>query len=752
MTKGSLRALSKGYAQGTYTLEEYRRQRTELIDAIVAGEAPIVKYEAPPPPPAEPATTEIPRTERPSAAEPSGPPVKLIAGAAGLIVIAVVAAVVLWPKGEPPESRPATAPAPQIVETPPEPTAVELLINGFLEADDWQTETLQSFRAKWDALGVIDPAAAADSESYRRFADAIYAQIVEEQAAADVGHEAAVDQQHALLELAQLLGIEDQRLGSAAQTLAEEAGVEGTPPSGPEVHKADADSIPVAPAPVAVAPPAKEMEADTAQTVIPESATSPAEPAVSAESPPKLEVAQADIQAQVEAETMPPPSTAESAAEIEPEATGAATPDAAATDSGQSPQPAGAATTAAAAAAATAAAASAPKTEASRGGDTGAASKTPTTTEPATTAAKTPKKRRGCHVGLLKSRRPYCRDRLKSGSGGPTLVVLPAGEFTMGGSKAEEEPQRKVRIGYSFAMSINEISVSEYQLFCKATKRSCPEQPWDGDDYPVVLVSWNDAVAYAEWLSKQTGRRYRLPTEAEWEYGARAGTTSSYPFGDELLPTHARFTYATAPDSPLPQSDKSINRNKFRLYHMVGNVREWVADTWSNSYAGAPTDGSARIDSGAAEHVIRGGSFQDGADALRSAARTHQPAGAADTVTGFRVVQEIETTAESAASTILDDAAWLSAQSPSNLTVQLFAVKQLDRVRELIAAHPELEIRIIPVVGTSVRYRIVHGVFHTNVEAGHAFASLPKDIADHSRPPVIKTFGELHQQQMTLAN
>jgi formylglycine-generating enzyme required for sulfatase activity len=157
---------------------------------------------------------------------------------------------------------------------------------------------------------------------------------------------------------------------------------------------------------------------------------------------------------------------------------------------------------------------------------------------------------------------------------------------------------------------------------------------------PIVNVSWSEAVAYAEWLSGVTGARYRLPTEAEWEYAARGGATTTYPFGDELLPTHARFSFRQTEERPLAANDRSINRNDFRLYHMLGNVREWVADAWSDHYAGAPADGRA-APGGAGERVVRGGSYADGADALRVAARVRLGA-AGDRYTGFRLLRELD--------------------------------------------------------------------------------------------------------------
>ncbi|MEE8327950.1 MAG: SUMF1/EgtB/PvdO family nonheme iron enzyme [Nitrosomonadaceae bacterium] len=244
-----------------------------------------------------------------------------------------------------------------------------------------------------------------------------------------------------------------------------------------------------------------------------------------------------------------------------------------------------------------------------------------------------------CKTSLVKSRKPFCRDKIEGVGNGPTMVVIRSGKFTMGGKNNNEQPVHSVTISSPFAMSVHEISFGDYDSFCQSTKSTCPKQPWSGKDYPVVSITHSEATAYADWLSEKTGQTYRLPSEAEWEYAARAGTKTEYPFGDEILITNAVFSDRKKLSAPLPKSDRSINRNKFRLYHMVGNVREWVADTWRDSYSGAPDDGSARIDSGINEYVIRGGSYTDSANALRSAAR--DKSSSADNYTGFRVMQEL---------------------------------------------------------------------------------------------------------------
>jgi len=247
-----------------------------------------------------------------------------------------------------------------------------------------------------------------------------------------------------------------------------------------------------------------------------------------------------------------------------------------------------------------------------------------------------------CSAELLNTRRRYCSDVLRSGGTGPNLAIVPPGEFEMGGEQTnDEKPPHKVTIGRALAVSVFEISFAEFGAYCKATGERCPENPWSADDFPVALVSWDEASAYAKWLSSETGQSYRLPSEAEWEYAARAGTSTRYPFGDDITPVAARSSVNGPVDSPLASSDRSVNSNAFRLLHMIGNLREWVADDWYSGYAGAPTDGTARLGAEDNPRVVRGGAYFDGALQLRSAARASLRRDTRDRFTGFRVVRDL---------------------------------------------------------------------------------------------------------------
>lgn len=244
-----------------------------------------------------------------------------------------------------------------------------------------------------------------------------------------------------------------------------------------------------------------------------------------------------------------------------------------------------------------------------------------------------------CRPELAGSRRPKCHDALAGGGFGPYMIVVGAGTFEMGSKQISQEgPVHPVTIGRAFAIAEHEASQGEYQLFCAQTKRACEAQPWTGDDYPVVKVSWQDARDYAAWLSGVTGFRYRLATEAEWEYAARGGTAALYPQGEALAQTDAVYSANEKLSSPWRRAQR-INA-AHRLFHAIGNVREWVEDPWSPGYAGAPADGSARASGEGSLRVVRGGAYADLAPKLRFTTREGIDASSRDALTGFRVVRD----------------------------------------------------------------------------------------------------------------
>jgi formylglycine-generating enzyme required for sulfatase activity len=246
-----------------------------------------------------------------------------------------------------------------------------------------------------------------------------------------------------------------------------------------------------------------------------------------------------------------------------------------------------------------------------------------------------------CRIDLIRSRRPLCQDSLPGGTEGPLMAMVPAGVFDMGGAAAsDEQPVHRVTIREPFAISVHEVSQGEFKHFCEHTRHTCAQQPWAGDDYPAVNVSWDDARAYAEWLSSATHRRYSLPTEAQWEYAARAGQAGPFPGGDSLSATDAHYSMLAKQATAARRSQK-FNANAFRLVHTVGNVREWVEDAWAPGFAGASTDGSAMKSAHGAMRVARGGSYADGAARLRLSMREGLPVNTRDSTTGFRIVREL---------------------------------------------------------------------------------------------------------------
>ena len=246
-----------------------------------------------------------------------------------------------------------------------------------------------------------------------------------------------------------------------------------------------------------------------------------------------------------------------------------------------------------------------------------------------------------CTLDLIRSRRPLCHDTLPTGVEGPPLALIPAGSFDMGSTAApEEQPVHRVTIQQPFAISVYEVSQGEFKQYCEHAKRPCAPQPWSGDDFPVVNVSWDDARAYTDWLSEVTHHHYSLPTEAQWEYAARAGRTGLFPSGDALSATDAQFSSLTK-QAVAARRSQNFNANAFRLLHTVGNVREWVEDSWVQSFVGAPGDGSAVKSTQSGSRVARGGSYADGATRLRLSMREGLPLGTRDVTTGFRIAREL---------------------------------------------------------------------------------------------------------------
>jgi formylglycine-generating enzyme required for sulfatase activity len=224
------------------------------------------------------------------------------------------------------------------------------------------------------------------------------------------------------------------------------------------------------------------------------------------------------------------------------------------------------------------------------------------------------------------------------------MVVVPEGEFKMGsGDSINEKPEHRVVIAKPFAIGRREITFSEWDA-CFAAG-GCKYEPndrgWGRGNRPVIDVSWDDAKAFVSWLARKTGKSYRLPTEAEWEYAARAGTTSPFWWGRTPGPDHANCEDCGA--SPLHQTMPvgSFRPNGFGLYDVAGNAAEWVEDCWNETYRGAPADGSAWTSGQCGEHVLRGGSFASKANLIRSASRFRYDQDVRYYANGFRVARDL---------------------------------------------------------------------------------------------------------------
>lgn len=296
------------------------------------------------------------------------------------------------------------------------------------------------------------------------------------------------------------------------------------------------------------------------------------------------------------------------------------------------------------------------------------------------------------HYGLFRPGQVFT-DAMNFGGRGPAMVVIPHGAFRMGadavesGSSDAERPLRTIRFDRGLAMSRYEITVGEFRRFMNSTKhraratRRGYSTAYDersgnlvrrggvdwrsdyagrpaADNMPVVHVSAKDAVAYTEWLSAITGQRYRLPSEAEFEYALRAGTQGRFPWGDGPPPARAGNLTGSLDASPSGRrwrnafdrySDGAwgptpVGRyapNAFGLHDMAGNVSEWVADCWHDNYRRAPRDGAAWFNPGCRTRVLRGPSWSSSPAQSRAAWRQGTSADTTNGRLGFRVVREI---------------------------------------------------------------------------------------------------------------
>jgi formylglycine-generating enzyme required for sulfatase activity len=255
----------------------------------------------------------------------------------------------------------------------------------------------------------------------------------------------------------------------------------------------------------------------------------------------------------------------------------------------------------------------------------------------------------------------------------PVMVVIPSGQFSMGSSadeiaehkaNANEGPQHSVTVRRSFAIGKYEVTFAEWDA-C-VTDGGCRgyrvgDEGWGRGARPVINVSWDDAKLFARWISQKTGKIYRLASEAEWEYAARAGSTARFFFGND---SKSLCKYANVADEsgsknvrgpsgysswqlcddgyPNTAPVGSFEANRFGLFDMLGNVDEWVEDIWHETYDGGPADGSAWLSGGDTQfRIARGGSYFNLEDGVRSAVRFKFGAGSQGNLVGFRIARAL---------------------------------------------------------------------------------------------------------------
>jgi len=261
-------------------------------------------------------------------------------------------------------------------------------------------------------------------------------------------------------------------------------------------------------------------------------------------------------------------------------------------------------------------------------------------------------------AGFLQAAQPAqtLAKSIKECSNCPELVIIPAGQFMMGSPPGElyrgDEKLHRVTIKAAFALAKYEVTFAQWDA-CVAD-RGCggvkpDDQGWGRGNRPVVGVNWHDAKAYVAWLSRKTGKAYRLPSEAEWEYAARAGAATPFSFGATITTTQANYDGS----SGYGAGPKGVNRGKtvpvgsfpsnaFGLHDMHGNVWEWVEDCWSDGYGAAtPANGEPYRDASCKGHAMRGGSWEDYPGDVRAAARVGSGSDEQSWADGFRVARSV---------------------------------------------------------------------------------------------------------------
>ena len=228
----------------------------------------------------------------------------------------------------------------------------------------------------------------------------------------------------------------------------------------------------------------------------------------------------------------------------------------------------------------------------------------------------------------------------------PEMIVIPAGSFMMGSDHRHkfERSSHKVTITRPFALGIYEVTFDEWQAcFIEGGCAHVPDDHnWGKGRRPVMNITWFETQKYLEWLSKKTGHKYRLPTEAEWEFAARAGTTTEFWWGNQVGENLAncrdcKSLWSKKRSAPVG----SFKPNPFGLYDVHGNEWEWLQDCWNPSHIGAPIDGSVRLDGNCKFRVIRSGSWYYFSKNMRSAWRSKNDVRVRSYGIGMRVLREL---------------------------------------------------------------------------------------------------------------
>lgn len=238
------------------------------------------------------------------------------------------------------------------------------------------------------------------------------------------------------------------------------------------------------------------------------------------------------------------------------------------------------------------------------------------------------------------------RDRMRDRSAGPEMIALRGGSYRrgdlQGDGDSDEKPAKSVTLK-PFAIGLYEVSFDEYDRFCESTGRDKPDDEGVGRGrHPVVNVNWDSAREYTDWLSRQTGERYRLPTDAEWEYAARGGTDTRYWWGQDIGDANANCSGCGGLwDGQMASRSGRFPANPFGLHDTAGNVFEWVEDCWYDSFEHAPEDGSALQRPGCVMRVIRSGAWSFPPEEVRPANRWRDFHSRRSDDTGFRLVREL---------------------------------------------------------------------------------------------------------------